>query len=124
MARLMTDFVAERSRIMGFAKPNSGRELLAMKTDIEYHLIEGGVADSCQTEATGNPMCLLYVSGASRQTVDTVARRLDYTFNENIRYGGETTYQIECTEDTVVLDFATCASANLLVTGCIAITCR
>jgi len=109
---------------MGFAKLNSGRDLLNMKTDIEYHLIEGGSVVSCQTEATGNPQCMLYVSGESPASVDVVAERLDRTFNEHIRYGGETTYRIECLDDSVVLDFATCASANLLVTGCIAITCQ
>jgi len=119
----MTDFVEERSRIMGFAKLNSGRELLAMKTEIEYHLVAGGVATSCQTEATGNPQCMLYVTGVSAASIEIVASRLDNVFNEHIRYGGETTYQIECTDTEVVLDFATCASANLLVTGCIAITC-
>jgi len=108
---------------MGFARLNSGRELLSMKTDIEYHLIQGGVAISCQTEATGNPECMLYVSGESTASVETVATRLDYVFNEHIRYGGETTYRIECSDDSVVLDFATCGSATLLVTGCIAINC-
>ena len=119
----MTEFIEAKSRIMGFAKLNSRRELLGMKIDIEHYLIETGVADSCQTEDTGNPECMLYVTGHSRTTVDVVAERLDHVFNENIRYGGETTYQIQCTENEVVLDFATCASANLLVTGCIAITC-
>jgi len=119
----MTEFIEERSRIMGIAKLNSARELLHMKTDMEYHLVEGGVASSCETEATGNPLCMLYVSGQSPNTVDLVAQRLDRVFNEHIKYGGETTYRLECTEDSVVLDFATCASINLLVTGCIAITC-
>jgi len=118
----MTEFLTEKTRIMGFARPDTGRNLLTMKNDIEHHLVEGGVVSSCQTEATGNPQCMLYVTGESFETPEVVARRLDYQFNENIRYGGETTYQIECSEDTVVLDFATCASANLLVTGCIAIT--
>ena len=108
---------------MGSAKLNSRRELLGMKIDIEHYLIEGGVAETCQTEDTGNPECMLYVTGNSRKSIDAVAERLDYVFNENIRYGGETTYQIECSGNDVVLDFATCASANLLVTGCIAITC-
>jgi len=109
---------------MGFAKLNSGRELLRMKTDIEYYLVAGGSAVSCQTEATGNPECMLYTSGDSTETVDVVAQRLDRSFNDNIRFGGETTYRIECSEDSVVLDYATCASATLLVTGCIAINCR
>lgn len=119
----MTEFIEERSRIMGFAKLNSSRELLHMKTDIEYHLVAGGVASSCQTEATGNPECMLYVSGESPASPEVVSQKLDHVFNEHIKYGGETTYRIECSEDTVVLDFATCASANLLVTGCIAINC-
>lgn len=119
----MTEFIEERTRIMGFAKLNSARELLHMKTDMEYYLVEGGVAASCQTEATGNPECMLYVSGESPATAQLVAQRLDYVFNEHIKYGGETTYRLECSENTVVLDFATCASANLLVTGCIAINC-
>src|ERR1700729_2589485 len=111
----MTEFIEERSRIMGLAKLNSARELLNMKTDIEYHLESGGVALNCQTEATGNPECMLYVSGDSPESPDVVSQRLDYVFNEHIKYGGETTYRLECSEDTVVLDFATCASANLLV---------
>lgn len=109
---------------MALAKPISGRDLPAMKALIEHQLQSSGIADSCFTEATGNPQCMLYVTGESLQSVDLVATRLDYIFNEHIRYGGETVYQIECTDDTVVLDFATCASANLLVTGCIEITCR
>lgn len=120
----MSEFVEERTRIMGFARLNSARDLLAMKTTIEYQLVAGGSATSCMTEATGNPECMLYVSGESPASVDVVATRLDYTFSEHIRYGGETTYRIVCTEDTVVLDFATCASAHLLVTGCIAINCH
>ena len=119
----MTEFIEERTRIMGFAKLHSARELLGVQMSIEHYLIANRVCESCQTEATGNAECMLYISGESPNTIEIVAQRLDQTFNENIRFGGETTYQIECSENTVVLDFATCASQNLLVTGCIAIHC-
>ncbi len=119
----MTQFIEEKSRIMSLAAPNSAANLLAMKNSIERHLVSGQIVDFCDVEATGNQSCMLYATGVSRLTLDTVAAQLDYVFNENLRYGGDTTYQIECSEDTVVLDFATCGSANLLVTGCIAITC-
>ncbi len=94
-----------------------------MKERIEHYLIDAGVAGVCQTEATGNPTCMLYVSGESPAAVEIVASRLDHAFNDHIRLGGETTYRLECVENSVVLDFATCASASLLVTGCIAISC-
>lgn len=119
----MTEFAEHRSRLMEVARLNSSRDLLMMKNNIEYYLLETGVVVSCQTEATGNPSCMLYVSGESPAAVEIVAARLDTAFNEHIRFGGETTYRLECSEDTVVLEFATCASASLLVTGCMAITC-
>ena len=121
---MMTEFKEERTRLMTVAKLNSARELLSMKVGMEHYLAAGGVVATCEIEATGNPECMLYVSGQSHEPIEIVAQRLDRVFNDNIRYGGETTYQLECSEDTVVLDFATCASANLLVTGCIAITCQ